>query len=155
MPIILPGDIGLTTSSGSRLSKLIRFFEAAPGKPKPAVSHAMMCTGPQQDLSDPMSAVITEAEWHTVEHTVHEGYDGTQERIAFFRVLGLTQSQRNTAVTVMRAYIGDRYGAVKLLACAADWCLGGKDALDGGQGEGAGRARLEVRTGFADKSALA
>lgn len=120
-------DIVLETSPSAELSKLIRFFEQKPGQARPIVSHAALVTGAQADSLDPMSALITEAEPHTVERTLHAGYDGTDADIVVFRPLELTDIQRATVVGEMRSYIGASYGYLKLLACAGDFFMGGLD----------------------------
>jgi hypothetical protein len=119
----------LTTSPGAELSRLIRFFEQAPGKPKPLVSHACLVVSANPDPNDPMGATIVEAEPHTVRHTIHQGYDGTDEKICVFRPMQLTQQQQADVLAEMNSYVGAVYGYVKLLACAGDFLMLGHDVF--------------------------
>jgi hypothetical protein len=122
--ILKPCDIVFTRSSGF-LGRMIRFFTRRKGESKTITSHVGIITYG----SDLWNSTIVEAQTHTNRHSMQEAYGSSDTELCIFRPKNLTNEQVEKIVAKAESYVGDDYGYLKLLAYAADWCLGERNVF--------------------------
>lgn len=119
-PALQAGDVFLTRGSGL-VSRLIRFFTRSFGEPRTRANHVGVVVrgGPFGE------AVVVEALRTVKRRRLVKGYAGTRNHVAVFRPINLTDDERRVIVHAAQAYVGRKYGYLKILTHSLDWLLQG------------------------------
>jgi hypothetical protein len=119
--ILKSGDIVLTRGTAF-ISKAIRFFQRNKGEDISKVNH----TGTIAEDSDLKNAQLIEALATVKCHSLMEQYGGKKCKVAIFRKRNLREDERVEIASKAKSYVGKKYGVIKIVGHALDWCIGGK-----------------------------
>jgi len=118
---IQAGDILFVASNG-RLGRMIKFFTRKKGESKTVSTHVGQIVG-----SAPVwDSIVVEAQLRTTIHTLGFEYLNKDVELCIFRPTNLSVSEIEVIRQNAMAMIGRKYGFLKLVTQAMDWCLNGK-----------------------------
>lgn len=115
-----PGDIFLTQGD-SFVSKAIRVLTRDRGESRTEVNHVGVVT----QKGGIHSAVIVEASSKVIRRHMGAYAKSTSTKVAIYRLKSLRSEEKCAIVTAANAYVGKKYGYLKIVAHFLDWCLGG------------------------------
>ena len=115
------GDIILTRGD-KLLSRMIRFFEKDKSEDISKVNH----TGVNEKDCLLKDANVIEALTTVKCHNLVEQYAGKKDKVAIFRKKNLRDDERIEVAKKAKEYVGKKYGFIKIVGHALDWCIGGK-----------------------------
>jgi hypothetical protein len=119
--LLKKGDIVLTRGY-TVISRAIRFFQKNKGEDKSKVNH----TGIIINDADIKNANLIEALVKVKCHKLIDEYGDTKDKVAIFRRRDLSEEKRWIITNKAYSYVGKKYGVVKIVGHALDWCFGGK-----------------------------